>query len=149
MSNVLVFRVYRDGRLVVARVAHVLLSFLWIGGVGMVTTVLLPAIRRSYPAEQRFGIFHAMEAGFARQARVTTVITESAAFTRGGWTPGPDSKRERFLVDARYGANMVVFTAMLFVIEPLFLERLLAPVPRRRPGQPTGALNGCTGVCSF
>lgn len=29
-------------------------------------------------------------------------------------------------MDARYGANMVVFTAMLFVIEPLFLERLLA-----------------------
>ena len=66
--------------IVVARVAHVLAVVLWIGGVGMVTTVLLPAIRRSYPAEQRFGIFHAMEASFARQARVTTVITGISGF---------------------------------------------------------------------
>jgi hypothetical protein len=66
--------------IVVARVAHVLAVVLWIGGVGMVTTVPLPAIRRSYPAEQRFGIFHAMEASFARQARVTTVITGISGF---------------------------------------------------------------------
>ena len=60
--------------LALARALHVLAVVLWIGGVGMVTTVLLPAIRRSYPAAERFTVFHALEERFARQARVTPAI---------------------------------------------------------------------------
>jgi len=113
--------------IVVARVAHVLAVVLWIGGVGMVTTVLLPAIRRSYPAEQRFGIFHAMEASFARQARVTTVITGISGFYMtwrlDAWSRFQTSD---FWWMHAMALTWFVFTAMLFVIEPLFLERLLA-----------------------
>ena len=47
---------------------------LWIGGVGVVATVLTPAIRRSRPPEERFAAFHALESGFAHQARITTVL---------------------------------------------------------------------------
>jgi uncharacterized membrane protein len=113
--------------IVLARVAHVLAVVLWIGGVGMVTTVLLPAIRRSYPAEQRFGIFHAMEARFAQQARVTTLITGISGFYMvwrlNAW--------DRFQTGVFWWMHAMVltwlvFTLMLFLIEPLFLERFLA-----------------------
>ncbi len=59
---------------VLARVVHVLAVVLWIGGVGMVTTVLLPAMRRSYLPEQRFAAFQVLERRFANQARVTTAL---------------------------------------------------------------------------
>jgi hypothetical protein len=41
---------------------------------------LLPAIRRSYPARQRFAGFHAMEARFAWKARFTTVTAGASRF---------------------------------------------------------------------
>jgi uncharacterized membrane protein len=47
--------------IVLARVVHVLAVVLWIGGVGMVTTVLLPSIRRSRQSAERFAVFHALE----------------------------------------------------------------------------------------
>lgn len=113
--------------IVIARVAHVLAVVLWIGGVGMVTTVLLPAIRRSYPAARRFGIFQAIEAQFAWQARVTTLIAGISGFYMtwrlDAWA--------RFQTSGFWWMHAMVltwfvFTAMLFVIEPLFLERLLS-----------------------
>ena len=111
---------------ILARVAHVLAVVLWIGGVGMVTTVMLPAIRRSYPADQRFRIFHAMEARFAWQARVTTLITGISGFYMvwrlDAW--------DRFQTAGFWWMHAMVltwlvFTLMLFVIEPLFLDKLL------------------------
>jgi uncharacterized membrane protein len=113
--------------IVVARVAHILAVVLWIGGVGMVTTVLLPAIRRSYPAEQRFGIFHAMEARFARQARVTTLITGiSGLYVTWRLDAWSRFQTSDFWWMHAMVLTWFVFTAMLFLIEPLFLERLLA-----------------------
>ena len=113
--------------LALARALHVIAVVLWIGGVGMVTTVLLPAIRRSYPAAQRFTVFHALEERFARQARVTTLLAGASGFymlwQMDGW--------DRFASGAFWWMHAMVFTwaiftLMLFVLEPLFLERLLA-----------------------
>src|SRR5689334_20078569 len=66
--------------IVLARVVHVVAVVLWIGGVGMVTTVLLPSIRRSYPAAERFGVFHALETRFAWQARITVTLAGVSGF---------------------------------------------------------------------
>ena len=110
-----------------ARIVHVLAVVLWIGGVGMVTTVLLPAIRRSWPAEQRFQAFHALEVRFARQARVTTVLAGASGFYMAwhldawSWFRLPGFWWMHAMV-----LTWLLFTLMLFVIEPLFLERLLA-----------------------
>ena len=113
--------------LALARALHVLAVVLWIGGVGMVTTVLLPAIRRSYPAAQRFTVFHALEERFARQARVTTALAGASGFymvwQMDAW--------DRFASGTFWWMHAmvltwVIFTLMLFVLEPLFLERLLA-----------------------
>jgi uncharacterized membrane protein len=57
----------------VARIVHVL-SLLWIGGVGFVTTVLFPAVRRLNPPEGRLAAFLAFEVGFAWQARISVAL---------------------------------------------------------------------------
>lgn len=112
---------------VLARALHVLAVVLWIGGVGMVTTVLLPSIRRSWPAEQRFQAFHALEQRFANQARLTTVVAGASGFymvwrlDAWSWFRAPGFWWMHAMVTV-----WLLFTLMLFVIEPLFLERLLA-----------------------
>lgn len=60
--------------LVVARIIHVLAVVLWIGGVGFVTTVLMPAVRRTEPPERRLQAFLASEERFAWQARVSVAL---------------------------------------------------------------------------
>ena len=55
---------------IVARAVHVVAVLLWIGGVAFVTTVLLPAVRRSTPPGRRLEEFHRVEARFAPQARL-------------------------------------------------------------------------------
>jgi uncharacterized membrane protein len=110
-----------------ARVLHVLAVVLWIGGVGMVTTVLLPAIRRSYPPAQRFAAFHTIEARFARQARFTTAVAGISGLYMT-WRLDAWSRFEAtsFWWMHAMVLTWLVFAAMLFVIEPLFLERVFA-----------------------
>jgi uncharacterized membrane protein len=112
--------------LAVARALHVLAVVLWVGGVGMVTTVLLPAIRRAYAPDDRFPLFHSLEERFARQARLTTALAGATglymAWRMEAW--------DRFAsADFWWMHAMVlvwlIFTLMLFVLEPLLLERFL------------------------
>jgi uncharacterized membrane protein len=58
-----------------ARALHVLSVVLWIGGVGFVTTVTLPTIRRLKVPGERLSFFDAFERPFAWQARITTTLT--------------------------------------------------------------------------
>ena len=112
--------------IVFARVVHVLAVVMWIGGVGMVTTVLLPAIRRSYPPAERFAVFHALETGFARQARITTALVGLSGFYMARSLDLWDRFRSAdFWWMHAMVLTWLVFTAMLFVLEPLFLERFL------------------------
>ncbi|MDR3534489.1 MAG: hypothetical protein P4L90_28490 [Rhodopila sp.] len=123
--------------IVLARVLHVLAVVLWIGGVGMVTTVLLPSIRRSYPAAQRFAVFHTMEARFARQARITTTVAGLSGFYMAWRLDVWDRFRSAdFWWMHAMVLTWLVFTTMLFVVEPLFLERLLS---RRAASAPESA----------
>jgi len=93
----------------------------------MVTTVLLPAIRRSYPAPERFELFHALEARFARQARVTTMLAGASGFFMA-WRLDAWSRFQSagFWWMHAMVLTWLIFTLLLFVFEPLFLERLLA-----------------------
>ena len=61
-------------QLAIARALHVLAVVLWIGGVGFVTTVLLPAVRRLKTPAERVTFFDAIERRFAWQARATTLL---------------------------------------------------------------------------
>lgn len=113
--------------LAVARILHVLAVVLWIGGVGMVTTVLLPAIRSAYPAHERLHAFSVLERRFARQTRMTTVLAGATGFYMVWRLAAWDRFRSvEFWWMHAMVVTWLVFTLMLFVIEPLFLERLLA-----------------------
>ncbi len=112
--------------LALARALHVLAVVLWIGGVGMVTTVVLPAIRSDFPPDRRFAAFNALETRFAMQARLTTLVAGASGFYMA-W---------RLNAWSRFGSaafwwmhamvlTWLVFTLMLFVLEPL-LGRLLS-----------------------
>jgi hypothetical protein len=118
----------------IARVLHVVGMVLWIGGLAFVTAVLLPAVKRMREPAERVAFFKKVEGGFARQARVTTLLTGLSGFYLlhglGAWN--------RF-ADAHYWwmHAMVlvwgVFTLMLFVLEPLWLHRWFEARAQRDP----------------
>jgi hypothetical protein len=120
--------------LTVARALHIAALVHWIGGVAMVTLVLLPAIMQTVPAGDRLRIFEAIEGRFARQARLSTLVAGSS----GLWMVHRLAAWDRFF-DPRFWwldamvAVWAVFTAMLFVAEPLFLHRWLREHTTRDP----------------
>ena len=117
-----------------ARVLHVLGVVLWIGGVAMVTTVILPAVKRLATAEERVSLFEKIEHRFAWQARVTTLVTGLSGFylihLMHAW--------DRFSIPAYWWMHAMVlvwvlFTLMLFVLEPLVLRRLFLKHASKHP----------------
>jgi uncharacterized membrane protein len=107
-----------------ARVLHVLGVVLWIGGVAMVTTVLIPAMAQMRSSSERMEFFGRIESRFAPQARFTTLLVGLSGFylvhILNAWS--------RF-TELRYwwmhGMVLVwgIFTLMLFVVEPFVLRR--------------------------
>ena len=65
---------------VVARALHVLAIVIWIGGVAMVTMVVLPALRRGDLGANRLQVFEAIERRFAWHARAATIIVGLTGF---------------------------------------------------------------------
>lgn len=113
-----------------ARTVHVVAVVLWIGGVGFVTWVVMPAIRHNESAADRLGKFHAIEGRFAGQAKLWVLLAGASGF----WMVHRAEMWSRF-ADPRFWwmhamvALWAVFALMLFVIEPLFLHRRLATSP--------------------
>jgi uncharacterized membrane protein len=117
-----------------ARALHVLGVVLWIGGVAMVTTVLLPAARRAPAGADPVRFFEEVERRFAAQARWTTLVVGASGFYLV----------ERLELWARFAslhywwmhamaALWAVFTLMLFILEPLFLHEWFAARARQAP----------------
>ena len=107
---------------------------LWIGGVALVTTVLLPAMRRLPEHENPFELFEKIENRFARQARIVTLITGLTGFCMvhemGAW--GRYLRPEFWWLHAMT-LVWVIFTLILFVLEPLVLHRRLRERARTDP----------------
>ncbi|MCS3903214.1 putative membrane protein [Methylohalomonas lacus] len=107
-----------------ARAMHVLAVVHWIGGVSLVTLVLLPALRRQADAVMALAQFADLEAGFSRQAKLSVTVAGLTGFylthRLAAW--------ER-LLDISYwwmhamAAIWLLFTLVLFVIEPLHQRR--------------------------
>lgn len=64
----------------ISRVIHVLAVILWIGGVAMVTTVILPTIKNIASEKERLKLFEKMEGRFVIQAKITTLIAGLSGF---------------------------------------------------------------------
>ena len=112
--------------LTLARALHVLAIVHWIGGVTMVTAVILPAIDRIVDDNDRLRVFEAIEGRFSRQARMSTAIAGLSGF----YMTWRLSAWDRFLDPAFWWMHAMVgvwaiFTFVLFVAEPLFLHRWL------------------------
>lgn len=117
-----------------ARALHALAVVLWIGGVGFVTSVMLPAIRRLKAPEERLSFFDSFEARFARQARVTTTL----AGLSGLYMLIRLDLWYRFLEASFWWMHAMVlvwvlFASMLFIAEPVFLHRWLTARARTAP----------------
>ncbi len=113
-----------------ARAVHVAAVLLWIGGVGFVTTVVMPAIAATNPEPERLAAFHRIEARFAGQARLWVLLAGAS----GLWMIWRGDLWSRF-ADLHFWwmhamvAVWTVFAAMLFVLEPLVLHRRMAASP--------------------
>lgn len=118
----------------IARALHVLTVVIWIGGVCMVTTILLPSIRKNFPSDQQMKIFHKIEHRFAMQARITTLIAGMSGF----YMIWRLNLWDRFHQSGFWWLHAMVtvwliFTVMLFVLEPFVLNRKFAHDAEQNP----------------
>lgn len=108
---------------VLARVLHVLAVVHWIGGVAMVTLVILPQMR-VLPAADRITTFEQLEGRFGGQAKLSTLVAGLSGLWMLWLTDGwalflrPDYWWLHLMV-----AVWAIFTLVLFVLEPLVLHR--------------------------
>jgi len=105
--------------LVFARVLHVLGVVLWIGGVAMVTTILLPTLSQMQSPAEAMEVFKRFRRRFAAQARYATLFVGLSGFymtyVLNAW--------DRFTQWQYWWMHMMVliwlfFSVMLFVMEP-------------------------------
>ena len=109
----------------IARALHVLALVHWIGGVALVTTIVIPRARALANAHDALAAFKAFEGPFAAQARVSILLVGLSGFYMliklQAWT---------LLLDPAFWwlALMVVvwtaFALIVFVLEPLVVNRL-------------------------
>ena len=117
-----------------ARVIHVLAVVLWIGGVAMVTTVILPAVRRMKSKEDKIDTFEKIEGRFSIQAKITTLITAITGFYMlyelDAWSRYADPK---YWWITAMTVVWVLFTIVLFVLEPFVLKKLYHKYAQKDP----------------
>ncbi|MBI3147248.1 MAG: hypothetical protein HYZ17_01890 [Betaproteobacteria bacterium] len=119
---------------IIARALHVLAVILWIGGVAFVTWVILPNIRASRAPAERLPFFESLEGRFASQARWWTLLAGLTGFymlhVLDAW--GRYAQAQYWWVHAMT-LVWVLFTLMLFVLEPLVLHRVIRAMAARDP----------------
>lgn len=119
-----------------ARVLHVLAVIFWIGGVAMVTTVIIPSVKRMKSKEERLETFERIEGRFALQAKVTTLITGLSGFYMIYYLDAWD----RYLNPDFWWIHAmtlvwIIFTLILFVLEPYVLHRIFRNYALEKSGK--------------
>jgi uncharacterized membrane protein len=118
----------------IARIIHILAIVFWIGGVAMVTTVLLPAVRRFKSPVEQLQFFDRVERRFANQSRVSTLLAGLSGlymvWKLDAWSRFAEASF--WWMDAMV-LVWLIFTLMLFVAEPLFLHRWLEARAKAAP----------------
>jgi uncharacterized membrane protein len=107
-----------------ARALHVVGVVLWIGGVAFVTTTLIPSLRKMPEPDQRLALFEQLEGKFAFQARIVTLITGLTGFYMLDYLQAWDRYQQlQFWWIHLMTLIWLIFTLVLFVLEPLVLHR--------------------------
>ena len=109
---------------VAARALHVMAVVIWIGGVSMATTVVLPAVQRGDLGQDRLQAFHAIERRFAWQARGAIVLVGLTGF----YMTWRLDLWDRFRTAGFWWMHAMVcvwllFALVLFIAEPFILHR--------------------------
>ena len=110
---------------IVARGIHILAVVVWIGGVWFVTTVFLPAMRKK-PAGKWIDEFDEVERRFAPQAQISVLLV----LLSGIYMLYEYDLWDRFTQGAFWWMHLMVcgwliFALLLFLIEPLMLDRMI------------------------
>jgi uncharacterized membrane protein len=118
----------------IARAVHVVAVLHWIGGVSLVTLVLLPSLMHSVPPVERLNLFERIEGRFARQAKISTVLAGLTGFYMTQRLEAWDRLSEpSFWWMHAMIAVWAIFTFVLFIAEPLFLHRWVRDRATRDP----------------
>jgi uncharacterized membrane protein len=117
-----------------ARALHVVAVVIWLGGMSMVTTVALPALRRGALGPDRLLAFQAIERRFVWQARAAIIVIGLS----GLYMIDRLDLWDRFqTVDFWWMHAMVcvwlIFAFMLFIAEPFILHRYIHRWARAEP----------------
>jgi uncharacterized membrane protein len=116
----------------IARALHVVGVVLWIGGVAFVTTTLIPALRKMQDPGDRLALFEKLEGRFASQARIVTLITGVSGFYMLDYMQGwGQYLQPRFWWIHAMTLVWLIFTLVLFVLEPLVLHRKFREMARK------------------
>lgn len=120
--------------IVLARALHVLGVVIWIGGVAMATTVVLPMVRRGDLGPDRLRVFQAVEHRFVWQARTAVIVVGLSGLYMtarlGLW--------DRFETLSFWWMHAMVcvwllFAFVLFIGEPFILHRYFPRWARAKP----------------
>jgi uncharacterized membrane protein len=120
----------------IARALHVLALVHWIGGVAMVTTIVLPRARALADPRAAISAFEAFEGPFARQARFSILLAGLSGFymlsklQAWPWLVDPAFWWLTLMV-----AVWTIFALMVFVLEPLIIHRLFHDYAMRNKEQ--------------
>ena len=111
--------------LALARAIHVLALVHWIGGVAVVTTIVLPRAREMSDAKDAVAAFEGFERRFAQQARVSILL----AGLSGLYILIKLDAWDRFQYASFWWMHLMVavwilFAFMIYVLEPLVIHRV-------------------------
>jgi uncharacterized membrane protein len=121
---------------ILARVIHVIAVILWIGGVAMVITVIIPAVKKLKSKEDQIKTFEQIEGRFALQAKITTLLTGLSGFYMIYVLDAWDRYFElKFWWIHAMTIVWVLFTVVLFVLEPFVLHRLFKKYAEKNPAK--------------
>jgi uncharacterized membrane protein len=136
--------------IVLARALHVLAVVIWIGGVAMATTVVLPAVRSGRLGADWLTAFHAIEHRFVWQARTAVLLVGLTGLymvaTLGLW--------DRFESASFWWMHAMVavwllFAFILFIAEPFVLHRRFERWSRKNPEKAFARLHRTHWVLLF
>ena len=111
--------------LALARAIHVLALVHWIGGVAVVTTIILPWAREMSDPKDAVAAFEGFEQRFARQARVSILL----AGLSGLYMLIKFDAWDRFQYASFWWMHLMVavwilFAFMIYILEPLAIHRV-------------------------
>ena len=118
----------------IGRILHILGVVFWIGGLAMVTLVILPAVKKFKSPEERIEFFELVESKFSSIAKIASLVTGLSGFYMIS-----KLKAWSWFLDASYWwmhlmlIIWLIFTLMIFILEPMMLKKRMKEKAKEDP----------------